>query len=413
MKQNSFFEVPNAIISKMNMPDEIKMKGRRLKLHEIKGHYHCSVVGTCLSLKELEKIKRKAKVDIPPDSTEHEIHGIFVYLAGDDSIPSKLMTKYLDKKYAKDIKEFSKLKKDKDIWEKWEKECEAGNIPGPYWALMTHPCSSFKTLSDAFGEVHMLSHMIGRSNRADIKRVKKLEEENDILIARLKSSKNIYSRKFKDTNKKYELESRKIDQLFAMLDDAENEISSLKEKLAKYEKNSPESSDNNLKKDFQAKIEAYRCENLFMKDKIEGLEKDLKEVRGKNKLLELMLTFDGESEPLESECINCSCSNCPGLNLCGKKVLYVGGRKKAVPKCREIVEQKGGEFIHHDGGIECSKKSIDNIVSSADLVFCPVDCTSHDACLRLKKICRKTDKSFIPLRSSGVSSFIRYIQETN
>jgi hypothetical protein len=39
------------------------------------------------------------------------------------------------------------------------------------------------------------------------------------------------------------------------------------------------------------------------------------------------------------------------------------------------------------------------------MVFCPVDCVSHDACRRVKQHCRRQDKPFIPLRSSGLTAF--------
>ncbi|MGM0417252.1 MAG: hypothetical protein ACQEQS_00875 [Thermodesulfobacteriota bacterium] len=35
---------------------EFTSSGKRKKLYQIKGHYHCSIVGTCISLKELNKI---------------------------------------------------------------------------------------------------------------------------------------------------------------------------------------------------------------------------------------------------------------------------------------------------------------------------------------------------------------------
>jgi hypothetical protein len=38
-------------------------------------------------------------------------------------------------------------------------------------------------------------------------------------------------------------------------------------------------------------------------------------------------------------------------------------------------------------------------------VFYPVDCVSHDACLRVKRHCRQQEKRFMPLRSSGLSAF--------
>jgi len=37
-------------------------------------------------------------------------------------------------------------------------------------------------------------------------------------------------------------------------------------------------------------------------------------------------------------------------------------------------------------------------------VLCPVDCVSHGACLRAKTFCKRTAKTFVPLRSASLSS---------
>ena len=54
------------------------------------------------------------------------------------------------------------------------------------------------------------------------------------------------------------------------------------------------------------------------------------------------------------QCADQNTDNCPGPNLCGKTVLYVGGLHKMVPHYRQLVEQFGGRFLHHDGGKEAS-----------------------------------------------------------
>src|SRR5262249_38906496 len=54
-----------------------------------------------------------------------------------------------------------------------------------YWATLTHELTTAATIREAFGEVHMLSHLVGSANRADIRRLCKLEEENAELRARL------------------------------------------------------------------------------------------------------------------------------------------------------------------------------------------------------------------------------------
>ena len=38
--------------------------------------------------------------------------------------------------------------------------------------------------------------------------------------------------------------------------------------------------------------------------------------------------------------------------------------------------------------------------------LCPVDCVSHGACLFARKLCKRTAKPFVPLRSAGLSSFV-------
>ncbi len=46
------------------------------------------------------------------------------------------------------------------------------------------------------------------------------------------------------------------------------------------------------------------------------------------------------------------------------------------------------------------------LVGRADLVLFPVDCVSHQAMGMAKRLCRQLDKPFVPLRSSGLSSFL-------
>jgi len=71
----------------------------------------------------------------------------------------------------------------------WARCLDEGDIPGPYWALITHPSSSRKVVWNAFGHVHMLSHLVGASNRADIRKLKALEDERETLIEDLITAK--------------------------------------------------------------------------------------------------------------------------------------------------------------------------------------------------------------------------------
>lgn len=97
-------------------------------------------------------------------------------------------------------------------------------------------------------------------------------------------------------------------------------------------------------------------------------------------------------------------------SLEGRSFLYVGGRDCQVAHLRQIVSSYGAELIHHDGGLREAVSRIDRVLPSVDCVFCPIDCISHDACLRVKSGCKKWGKAFVPLRNGSKSSFERALQ---
>ncbi len=94
----------------------------------------------------------------------------------------------------------------------------------------------------------------------------------------------------------------------------------------------------------------------------------------------------------------------------GRNFLYVGGRDCQVAHLRQIASAFGANLIHHDGGLREAVSRIDNVLPSVDCVFCPIDCISHDACLRVKTGCKKWEKAFVPLRNGSKSSFERALQ---
>ncbi|HTU63009.1 MAG TPA: DUF2325 domain-containing protein [Polyangiales bacterium] len=90
--------------------------------------------------------------------------------------------------------------------------------------------------------------------------------------------------------------------------------------------------------------------------------------------------------------------------------MYVGGRTHLVPYYRALIEDRGGKFLHHDGGLEQSLEAVTRVLCNVDVVICPVDCVSHAACLLAKQACRNLAKPFVPLRSAGLSSLARAVQ---
>lgn len=106
---------------------------------------------------------------------------------------------------------------------------------------------------------------------------------------------------------------------------------------------------------------------------------------------------------------NESCSGQSTTQL--KSFLYVGGRDCQVAHLREIASAHGAQMYHHDGGLREAVSRIDTVLPSVDCVFCPIDCISHDACLRVKTGCKKHGKRFIPLRNGSKSSLQRALED--
>ncbi|MFP5076861.1 DUF2325 domain-containing protein [Rhizobium sp. YIM 134829] len=115
--------------------------------------------------------------------------------------------------------------------------------------------------------------------------------------------------------------------------------------------------------------------------------------------------------PAQGVAVEAQASISSGDGLQGRSFLYVGGRDCQVAHLRQIASTFGAELLHHDGGLREAVSRIDNVLPSVDCVFCPIDCISHDACLRVKTGCKKFGKAFVPLRNGSKSSLERALQD--
>src|SRR5262249_10185791 len=97
----------------------------------------------------------------------------------------KLIQKALDRRHEGAIKQFGKAKDEVTLGEMWDDSVRRGDIPGAYWAVLSHPTTTDGLMRRVFGDVHMLSHMVGAANRADIRRLRQLEDENAAMAVKL------------------------------------------------------------------------------------------------------------------------------------------------------------------------------------------------------------------------------------
>ena len=110
-------------------------------------------------------------------ASDHALHSYGVNGAAKHDLIGKLLNKALDARHEAAIRRFSKALSREQVRDLWLEAFEQGGIPGGYWALLTHPATDRPLVEEAFGQVHMLSHMVGSSNRIDIVRLRTLERE--------------------------------------------------------------------------------------------------------------------------------------------------------------------------------------------------------------------------------------------
>ncbi len=151
---------------------------RRSRLADIPSSFHCSIVGTCIALAELMKLATKAGLSIPSDLSNYQVHVVFVQAAGRAGGLERLMSKALDRKHHIAIEKTRALTTSAELRAFWSSAMKAGNVAGPYWALMSHAQANDELRSEMFGDVHMLSHLVGSANRADLQRLEALSVEN-------------------------------------------------------------------------------------------------------------------------------------------------------------------------------------------------------------------------------------------
>jgi hypothetical protein len=118
-------------------------------------------------------------------ASDLEIHHAAVQLAGEGGLGAKALNKALEARYESTLKQSNSMKTEVELRDLWRLALKNGDVPAAYWAVMTHHHTTRELRQLAFGDVHMLSNLVGAANRADIRRLVALEQENSELKAKI------------------------------------------------------------------------------------------------------------------------------------------------------------------------------------------------------------------------------------
>lgn len=379
-------------------PKDGPKQGRR-KLWSLAGLLHCSVIGTCLSAGELRQALTKAGLQTE-GVADHDLHREGVAAAGRHDIAAKLIHKALDVRHRLAIRRFERAGTSAAVHGLWNEFVARGEIPGAYWAALTHPATDEPLVRTMFGEVHMLSHLVGAANRADIRRLASLEAEREALQARFDRQ----QARLREAVTTRDAVIRDLRALVARTIAAEPADAAI-------DRSSEAASLHALVADLERRLGRERAR----REKAEAaLDEALRRVRREQ---ELRAAGEAREAALgaEIDAVEARLHGAGGPEgvpdadpaaLDGRTLLYVGGRPEQVPRLRSLAGRMGAELLHHDGGVEDRSGLLAGLVHRADMVMFPVDCVSHQSVNVVKRLCRQMDKAVLPLRSQGLSSFL-------
>ena len=365
---------------------------QRTKLWDLNGSIHCSIIGTCLTTGELRRVMAKVLQHEASQFSDHNLHAEAVGLCGQHNTCSKLLQKALDQRHETVIRQFGRLQGEAAVLDRWREARRAGEIPGAYWAVLTHPDVGHAGLRQAFGDVHMLSHLVGAANRADIRRLAALEEENASLLAKVERQ----QARLHDAVTSRDATIRRLGgiavrQVEVSADpDADDVLAAFRDLAADLQNRLATQLDRNERRKRRL-VEATEAARRWER-RARDAEAERAAMQRELELLEQRR--DGPEPTLAAAELPC------------QRILYVGGRPGSVEQMRNTLAASGGELLCHDGGRHDHPSLLPGLISQADRVMFPVDCVSHDAALTVKRLCRQLGKGWVPLRSSGLASFL-------
>ncbi|POR51198.1 uncharacterized protein DUF2325 [Paraburkholderia eburnea] len=383
---------------------ELDRSRRRTRLADLDAHLHCSIIGTCLSTHELRKLVPKYAPLDGQRASDLDIHHTAVELAIQGGAGGKALQKALDTRYAGALRRFSSARDADAVLALWNEARASGDIPPAYWALMSHPETTMEVRQAAFGDLHMLSHLVGAANRADLRRLVVLEEENAALQAKIE----------RQQARLHEM-SRERDAARAALDEhttravAQREvrdesalhaqIATLREALAARDARLALETSRREAAEQRATADEHALRTVRMQ--LDEARTLIDALRAEAYAMESAIHADGDADAEGS-----TARALPREALKGRRIVYVGGRPGSNHALRRWVSAAGGELTVHDGGIEDRKGLLAAALAGADMAVFPVDCIDHDSMNMLKRVCERHQVSYHPLRTASLASFV-------
>ncbi len=416
---------------------------RFLNIWEVETHFKCPVIGAVLSIEKHKSILKKCGYDIKR-MKPYEYHQQIMTKLSDENNVSVKVNNFIRNKAGKFMTRIAGISNN-EVRQLWKKCLTTGDIGPMMYAIVSYKDTDIDLLHDVFGEVHMLCH----ANMTEIFRIRQ-----KLVYAESKILKQNKTISFKNKNFKQLIKVKRSDDIEISMLHSENQ--KLRNRLSELENIlDPETIQGSRISGMEHKIAGLKRKIAIDQGIICTMERekralgiDLLSKKSENELikneLRSMITDfitctsticrNETACPDETACFNhtscyngndCSgeltCPNeavcikeaCPRYKLCAKRIFMIGGLTRMKSFYRDIVEKAGGKFDYHDGYLKNASINLKAKVKRCDIVLCPVNCNSHNACLRVKKLCNRYNKKLKFLNNSSLSAISKALFDKN
>ncbi len=374
---------------------------------EVESHFRCTVVGAMLSVEKHKNILKKCGYNVKA-LKPYEYHQQIMAKLNEENNVSIKVNNFIRSKARKYMIKIANMT-DSRVMALWKEHLETGDVGPLFYAIVSYKETCIEVLQDVYGQIHMLAHA-NMTGVFDVKKQlaqadKNLLREKEKTANKNQSIKKMVQTRNSDIQKIIKLETenyqikKKVYELESRLEPGESiriqdkTIHALEQHIAE------------LGQD----MEQSQGRTRILEREKKALQIDLFSSNSENKLLKKVFhsLINGYKPCASTSCPesrSCIGDSCPQYQLCAKKVFMVGGITKMRSFYKEIVENAGGEFDYHDGYMKNTNTNFAAKVRRCDVVLCPVNCNSHSACLKVKKLCKQYNKECKILSSSSLSA---------
>lgn len=376
---------------------------RRRRLWDLPHQCHCPLVGVCFPLSTLRHLVNKA-LGGQAMADDYEVHVGAVSECLQRNRLSELLQKDLESRYASTVQAFRVAKTSKGLAGLWADAVRRGDVAGAFWAALTHPRCDEVLQEVVLRDMHMLQHQAGAAIRVDLGKFNLLLREHGVLARELGKAQQRCTQLLAEKSAEIEqLNSQLVRQRAATIG-KESRIAFLVQDLQQLRASLPDyENTSRLRKQLeqlanrQAELEA---QNAQLRQQLGQAQRALS-LRGPEDAP--ALASEPQQDPIKEAPIT--------LHLGKKTVLCVGGRNGNLARYRDVIERAGGQFAHHDGGLENHQGALDAVLGAADLVICQTGCISHNAYWRVKDFCKRNGKQCVFVENPSTSSLSRSLQQ--